>query len=86
MAKATNISTATTTVVSARPCCLKRVTINGGTMGAVTIYDNASAASGTLVATIAAPLPGDTFEYEADLVNGCVIVTAAATDLTASTV
>lgn len=85
MAKATNFVGAATTVVSARPCNLKRLNVNGGTMGSVTVYDNASAASGTIFATIAAPLAGDVFEFDAEVVNGVVVVTAAATNLTAVT-
>ena len=82
MAQYKNTSSAATAVHSARPCRLVRIQINGGTMGAITIYDNASAGSGTVIATISAPVSGQTFNWGCQAVNGITIVTAAATNLT----
>lgn len=48
-----HISTDTTTVVKAFPGVLRALYLNSGTSGAViTLYDNASAASGTVIAII----------------------------------
>jgi hypothetical protein len=79
MSSPLNISTAATTIVFPGACRLEALIINGGVMGAVTLYDNASVASGKVIATIAAPLAGMVFAYMCDLVYGLVIVTAAAT-------
>ena len=78
-----NIKTATTTVIHAtgKGGGLVAITINGGTMGSITIYDN-GAASGTEVAIIAIPVAGQVFPYSAKLSTGLTIVTAAATNLT----
>lgn len=79
-----NIVSATTTVVSARPGVLSHVTVNGGTMGTITIYDNASAASGRKVATIDDPLASDVLPYLTSMLYGIVVVTAEATDISVS--
>lgn len=82
--EARNITTATTTVVSAGPCVLGTVTINTTAAGTITIYDN-TAASGTKIATIAAsPVNGSTFIYNVKCRTGLTVVTAAASDITVS--
>lgn len=83
----TNIAGAATTVVRARSCVLRRVTINKAVAtGVVTIYDNASAASGTKLATITQPAAvvqsQQLLEYNARMTNGITVVTGAADDIT----
>jgi hypothetical protein len=85
------ISTATTTTVKPTNGYLHTVTINGGTAGAVTLYDIAAAgctgtpASGKFatIETIGATNPV-TLIYDLATVNGICVVTAAATDVTVS--
>ena len=81
--KFVNIATATTTIINAtgKGGGLVAIVVNGGTMGAITVYDN-GAASGTLVATVAVPVAGWVLPYSCKLTTGLTIVTAAATDLT----
>ena len=77
-----NITSATTTTVVAGPCELMGITVNKGVASAtVTVYDNASAGSGTTIATIAADNPGNFF-YGTRCKNGLTIVTSGATDIT----
>jgi len=76
-----NIATATETEVKASSGILATVVVNGGTMGAITIY-NGAVAGGLKVATIAAPLAGMLFPYGVHCPNGITVVTAAATDIT----
>lgn len=79
-----NIATNTTTVVKSGPGVLHSLTINTTAAGAITIYDNTSAA-GTKVATIAAsPAIGSTFTFDVAFAVGLTIVTAAASDITVS--
>lgn len=78
---AKNITTATTTTVSARPCYLSHIVVNGGTMGAITIWDN-NATTGAVVATIASPLAGQHYVYDAAMVYGLKVVTADNTNVT----
>ena len=78
---AKNITTAATTTVSARPCYLSHIVVNGGTMGTVTIWDN-NATTGAAVATIASPLAGQHYVYDAAMVYGLKVVTADNTNIT----
>jgi hypothetical protein len=78
---AKNITSNATTVISARPCYLSHIVVNGGTMGAISIWDN-SATGGTVVATIASPLAGQHYVYDAAMVYGLKVVTADNTNLT----
>lgn len=83
------ISTATTTPVRNGIGYLSLVTINGGTAGAVTLYDiSTDGCSGTpasgkfaTIQAIAATNPTSMF-YDLTLKSGLCVVTAAATDLT----
>lgn len=84
-----NIAGAATTAVKGKPGTLHRVVFNKRVAaGVVTIYDNASAASGTKVGTItnAGTLLSDapvTVEYGGvNMSNGIVVVTSAADDIT----
>ncbi len=78
---AKNITSNATTTVSARPCYLSHIVVNGGTMGAITIWDN-NATTGAVVATIASPLAGQHYVYDAAMVYGLKIVTADNTNIT----
>lgn len=82
-----NIAGAATTVVKGAPGFLKRIVNNKKVAsGVITIYDNASAASGTKVGTITNPATlldnQQVYDYDVNLANGLVIVTSAADDLT----
>lgn len=77
-----HISTATSTVVKGAPGILHTVTLNGGTFGGVTIYDNATACSGTVIATIATVTAPLSLHYDLQAQNGVCVTTAAATDVT----
>jgi hypothetical protein len=78
---AKNITSDATTVISARPCYLSHIVVNGGTMGAITIWDN-NASTGAVVATIASPLAGQHYVYDAAMVYGLKVVTADNTNIT----
>ena len=78
---AKNITSDTTTVISARPCFLSHIVVNGGTMGAISIWDN-NLAGGSVVATIASPLAGQHYVYDAAMIYGLKVVTADNTNLT----
>lgn len=82
-----NIVGAATTVVKGSPGVLKRIVFNKKVAnGVVTIYDNASAASGTKVGTITNPATlldnAQGIDYDVNLANGLVIVTSQADDIT----
>jgi hypothetical protein len=85
MSQAINKDAAGTHVISSRPCRLESLIVNGGVMGSITIYDNASVASGAIVATIAAPLAGMSFPYVSMVAFGVVVVLAANTNITVVT-
>jgi len=85
--KYTNIASATTTVVAAAPATLVAIVCNKALVnGVITIYDNASAASGTKVGTITHPATllqnQYVLPYGADMANGITILTGAADDIT----
>ena len=67
-----------TTVSVATALRVFRVLVTAGT-GAVTVYDNASAASGQVIWTKATVAVGDIYELDCPLVNGLTVVAAAAT-------
>lgn len=79
------ISTATTTVVKSGTGMLASITILGGTLGAITVYDN-TAASGTTICPAFTPATGamETLTFNVGFTNGLTIVTAAATVLQVS--
>lgn len=74
-----HISTQTTTVVKAAPGILRAAFVNSATNGAVvTLYDNASAASGTVLAiftlgSVTTPQPA--VVYDIILANGLTVLT-----------
>jgi len=79
------ISSATTTVVKSGTGTLASITILGGTLGAITVYDN-TAASGTTICPAFTPAAGsmETLTFNVGFTNGLTIVTAAATVLQVS--
>lgn len=77
-----NITTATTTVVKAAPGILHKVVVNLAGAGAITIYDNASAASGTKIATLSTAAANATWIFDVKTTLGLTIVTAGTPDLT----
>ena len=80
-----HITTATTTDVSSTGAFLHAVVINGGTAGAVTVYNNTTGATTSPIAVIGAAtaiLPGGTKFYNCEMPNGIQVATAAATDVT----
>lgn len=77
----TNIATATTTVVKSGGGILRRITVNTTAAGAVTVYDNTSAA-GTKIATLPSSAVVGTYEYGVRFGTGLTVVTAAASDVT----
>src|SRR6185295_10676939 len=82
-----NITTNNTYAVKAAPGTLVRIVINKAVIDDVfTVYDNASAASGTKIATVTLPhvLLANQFvlEYGVACSNGIVVVTASTSDIT----
>lgn len=78
---ATNITTATTTVVKSGIGRLKAIVVNTTAVGTITIYDNTSAAGTKIGILQASVLPG-TFTYECRFQTGLTILTGAASDIT----
>lgn len=84
-----NIASAATTVVCAKGGILHSVTINKAVAsGTITMYDNATAGSGTKIGTITFPATllanQDCLIYDVNFSNGLTIVTAEANDITVS--
>lgn len=77
----TNISTGTTTTVKSGRGTLARITVNTTAAGAITVYDNTSAA-GTKIATLPSSAVVGTYEFGCRFLTGLTIVTAAASDIT----
>ena len=81
-----HITTATTTDLSQNAgAFLHAVVINGGTAGAVTVYDDTTGGTTTPIAVIAAAAaatPAGSRVYNCAMTAGLQIVTAAATDVT----
>lgn len=80
----TYISTATTTLVETGPGVLHTITIGGGTLGTIAIYDGLTA-GGTLIASFDATTPRGSYTLDINFSVGLTIVTGAATLLTIST-
>lgn len=82
-----NYATNATNVVKGSPGTLVRIVINKAVVNEVlTIYDNASAASGTKIGTVTLPatLLANQFvlEYGVACSNGIVVVTGSTSDIT----
>ena len=79
-----NITSATTTVVKSSQGRLHAVVVNNkGSTVTVTMYDNASAASGTKIATMLLTAEGS-IAYDVSFANGLTVVTSGTVDLTVS--
>ena len=84
--KPTYISTASTTVCHSVAGKLGNIVIQGGDAGTIIGYDNASAASGTIVFSFDSTNIKDTFKFGgAVFKNGLTVITSAATKLTVMT-
>lgn len=77
----TYISTATTTVVKSGTGILGSITVGETAAGAITVYDNTSAA-GQVIAVLKASVAEQTYFFEASFSTGCTVVTAAASKIT----
>lgn len=78
-----SINTATTTVVKSGSGFLHQIRVLGGTLGAITIYDN-TAASGTVIVPTITPTAQGLLIEDVVFSTGLTIVTAAATIITLS--
>jgi len=78
-----NITSDATTLVKSGAGSLACITVNGGTMGAITVYDSLTAA-GTKIGTVASPVAGMVLPYGVRFKTGLTIVTADNTNLTVS--
>jgi hypothetical protein len=76
-----NIATATDTQVKGSAGILAGIVVNGGTMGAITVYNNTSCAT-TTIATIASPYAGQVIPLGVYAGTGICVTTAGATNLT----
>lgn len=77
------ISSATTTVVKATAGYINSIICVGGTLGAVTVYDN-TAASGAVIVPTVTPVAGGVLIKNVSFSTGLTILTAAATVITGS--
>jgi hypothetical protein len=77
----TNITASDNTIIKASPGMIAGLVVNGGTMGAITIYDNTTCGTGT-IATIASPTTGMIWPAGANTIRGLCIRTAAAMNIT----
>lgn len=79
-----SISAATTTVVKIGPGFVREIRAVGGTLGAVTVYDNTAASGTALLCPTATPLQNGVLCRDVEFFTGLTILTAAATILTVS--
>ena len=75
---------AATTVVKNAPGFLHRMIITGGAAGTIDLYDNASAGSGTKIASFDSTAALSSYEFNVSFANGLTAVTSAATKITYS--
>lgn len=80
------ISTATTTLVKTGAGFVHTISIVGGTLGAITVYDNTTATGTAIIPTFTptATLPCPPIILDASFATGLTIVTAAATIIVVS--
>lgn len=83
--KPTNIDGAATTIVSSIACKIHTIVINTTSGAAITAYDNATEASGKIIAKFPASAVCGTYTYDADLIHGLVIVTEGNGNITVTT-
>src|SRR3990172_6728824 len=69
-----------TSSASDTPCVLGSMIVRGGTMGNLVIRDSPNASGGSVIAQIALPTAGKTFEYNVRCNNGLAVFASAATD------
>ena len=69
-----------TTSASPTPCVLGNIIVRGGTMGNLVIRDSPNASGGNVIAQIALPTAGKTFEYNVRCNYGLAVFASAATD------
>lgn len=79
----TYIITATTTTIKTGAGVLHSITVEGGTAGTITVYDN-TAASGTKLADFSSTNALATYLLDVAFATGLTVVTSAATSLTVS--
>lgn len=77
------IVTATTTTAKTGAGILHAITVEGGTAGTITVYDN-TAASGTKLADFSSTNAIQTYIFDVTFATGLTIVTSAATSLSVS--
>lgn len=77
-----NINQAKTTVVATGSGTLKRIVVNTTAAGTITVYDDESAVSTSLIATLKSSIAENSYEYDVPFTRGLTIVTAAASDIT----
>jgi hypothetical protein len=78
----TNITAADNTIIKTSPGMIAGLVVNGGTMGAITVYDNTTCVGTGIVATIAAPTAGMIWPAGANTIRGLCIRTEAAMNIT----
>lgn len=78
---ATNIATATTTLVKTGRGNLGRIVVNTTAAGTITVYDSLTA-TGTKIATLKASINEGTYAYTCRFLVGLTVVTGAASDIT----
>lgn len=80
------ITTATTTVIKSGAGFVHTINILGGTLGAITVYDNTTGSGTTIIPTITptATLPCPPIILDESFGTGLTIVTAAATVINVS--
>jgi len=80
------IETATTTTIKAESGHIKEIRVIGGTLGAITVYDNTAGSGTEIVPTVTPPTLTGTFVLKKDcsFATGLTIVTAAATIIVVS--
>ena len=79
-----NMSVAGTYTLKPAMGYLHTLTVNTTAAGTITIYDNASAASGKKIATLKSSIAEQTFIFDLEFSKGLTIVLAAASDVTVS--
>lgn len=76
------ISTATTTQVKSGAGVLKHITIGETAAGAITIYDEVSTGTTTVIAVLKASIAEGTYTFEVPVTTGIKVVTAGASKIT----
>lgn len=80
--RAVYINTATTTVVYAGKCILKKIIVGTTAAGAITVYDHGASATGMPLAILKSSIAENSYEFDTVMLNGIVVVTAAGSIIT----